>query len=37
MKVVTDAFERHWYGLQDSAEQDWARFREDYKEAIRAI
>jgi hypothetical protein len=37
MKTVTDAFERHWYGLQDSAEQDWARFREDYKEAIRAI
>jgi hypothetical protein len=37
MKVITDTFERHWYGLQDSAEQDWARFREDYKEAIRTI
>jgi len=37
MKVVTDAFERHWYGLQDSAEQDWERFREDYNDAIRAI
>jgi len=37
MKVITDTFERHWYGLHDSAEQDWARFREDYKEAIRTI
>jgi hypothetical protein len=37
MKVITDTFENHWYGLQDSAEQDWARFREDYKEAIRSI
>lgn len=37
MKVVTDTFERHWYGLQDSAEQDWMRFREDYNETIRTI
>ena len=35
MKVVTDTFERHWYGYQDSNEADWAKFRDDYQEAIR--
>ena len=37
MKSVTDMFERHWYGFQDSAEQDWARFREEYHETIRSV
>ncbi|MEP6703593.1 MAG: DUF4129 domain-containing protein [Acidobacteriota bacterium] len=37
MKSVTDTFERHWYGFQESAEQDWVRFRDDYKEAIRSV
>lgn len=35
MKVVTDTFERHWYGYQDSNDTDWAKFRDDYREAIR--
>lgn len=37
MKAVTDSFERHWYGFQESADEDWARFRDDYKEAIRSV
>ena len=37
MQKVTDTFERHWYGLQNTAEQDWTRFREDYNDAIRTI
>ncbi|MEO6335059.1 MAG: DUF4129 domain-containing protein [Pyrinomonadaceae bacterium] len=37
MMSVTDTFERHWYGLQGSEEQDWARFREEYKAAIRSV
>lgn len=37
LKTVTETFERHWYGLQNSVEQDWTRFREDYNEAIRRI
>ena len=37
MKTVTDTFERHWYGFQESGEQDWARFREKYNEAIRSV
>lgn len=35
MKVVTDTFERHWYGYQESDEADWKKFRDDYQEAIR--
>ncbi len=37
MKSVTDTFERHWYGFQESADQDWVRFREEYHEAIRSV
>lgn len=37
MKSVTDTFERHWYGFQESADQDWARFRDEYNEAIRSV
>ncbi len=37
MKTVTDSFERHWYGFQESGDEDWARFRDDYKEAIRSV
>ena len=37
LKSVTDMFERHWYGFQESAEQDWAKFRDEYKEAIRSV
>jgi len=37
LKSVTDTFERHWYGFQESAEQDWARFRDEYNEAIRSV
>ncbi len=37
MQSVTDTFERHWYGFQESADQDWVRFREEYNEAIRSV
>ncbi len=37
MKVVTETFERHWYGFQESGEQDWTRFRDEYDQAIRNI
>lgn len=37
MKNVTDAFERHWYGYQESDEHDWTRFREEYNDAIRSV
>ena len=37
MKAVTDSFERHWYGFQESADEDWAKFRDDYREAIRSV
>ena len=37
MKTATEIFERHWYGSQASGEQDWARFREEYNEAVRSV
>ena len=37
MQVVTETFERHWYGFQESAEQDWTQFRDDYDRAIRSV
>jgi hypothetical protein len=37
MRSVTETFERHWYGFQDSADEDWIRFREEYKEALRSV
>jgi len=37
LKNVTDTFERHWYGYQESGENDWTNFRDEYKEAIRNV
>ena len=37
MKNVTDTFERHWYGYQESDEQDWNRFRDEYNDAVRSV
>ena len=37
MKIVTDTFEHHWYGSQESVESDWSRFRNEYHEAIRSV
>ena len=37
MTSVTDTFERHWYGSKDSADEDWIRFREEYKDAVRSV
>jgi hypothetical protein len=31
---LTGSFERHWYGLQPTAEGDWESFRENYKKAV---
>ena len=36
MRSVTDMFERHWYGYQDSSADDWTRFTEEYREAIKS-
>jgi hypothetical protein len=36
MKSVTDTFERHWYGSWKSENEDWTRFSEGCKEAIRS-
>lgn len=37
MKSVTDTFERHWYGPWKSESEDWTRFSEGCKEAIRSV
>ena len=37
MKVVTDTFERHWYGYQQSADNDWLQFRDEYDQTLRSI
>lgn len=37
MKVVTDTFERHWYGFEESVENDWAEFRADYERVMRSV
>lgn len=37
LQSVTDTFELHWYGLKKSDDDDWARFTEEYKEAVRSI
>ena len=37
MKVVTDTFEKHWYGEQQSAVNDWVQFRDDYERTLRNI
>jgi hypothetical protein len=36
MQSATDMFERHWYGFQESQPNDWVRFTEEYREAIRS-
>ena len=35
MQSATDMFERHWYGFQESQPNDWTRFTEEYREAVR--
>ena len=37
MKVVTDTFEKHWYGAQPSVVNDWVQFRDDYERTLRSI
>jgi len=34
MSGLTDNFERHWYGLNDAREKDWAEFKENYRKAV---
>ena len=36
MKSVTDTFERHWYGPEQSESEDWKHFSEGCREAIRS-
>jgi hypothetical protein len=34
VNVLTNSFERHWYGFSNADEQDWLNFREKYREAV---
>ncbi len=34
VKQLTDSFERHWYGLANATETDWAAFRSGYQRAL---
>jgi hypothetical protein len=34
VKQLTDTFERHWYGLAQANEDDWAAFRAAYNQAL---
>jgi hypothetical protein len=34
MNVLTNSFERHWYGFSNADEKDWQEFREKYREAV---
>lgn len=35
VKQLTDSFERHWYGLAQANETDWAAFRAAYNQALK--
>ncbi len=34
MDVLTNSFERHWYGFSNADEQDWQEFRAKYRETV---
>ncbi len=34
VKLLTDSFERHWYGLAQATETDWLAFRSAYEQAL---
>jgi Domain of unknown function (DUF4129) len=36
MNVLTNSFERHWYGFSNAKEQDWQEFREKYTQTINS-
>ncbi len=35
MSILTDSFERHWYGFSQAEPADWNRFRDGYKAALQ--
>lgn len=35
VKLLTDSFERHWYGFANATETDWTAFRSAYEQALR--
>jgi hypothetical protein len=35
MALLTDSFERHWYGLARATDNDWAEFRSRYRETLQ--
>ncbi|MEP6921795.1 MAG: DUF4129 domain-containing protein [bacterium] len=35
VKLLTDSFERHWYGFVLATDADWNSFRDGYKQALR--
>jgi hypothetical protein len=35
VKLLTDSFEQHWYGLTHATETDWMTFRSAYDQALR--
>jgi len=34
MSGLTSNYERHWYGFEDTSEEDWEEFKADYREAL---
>ena len=36
MRGLTDSFERHWYGFEQTTPDDWQDFRAGYLAALRA-
>lgn len=34
MNILTNSFERHWYGFSNADEKDWQEFREKYSQAL---
>lgn len=36
MNGLTQNFERHWYGTEETEEKDWEEFRNDYKKALNS-
>lgn len=36
MSGLTNDFEKHWYGFQETTETDWSEFKEGYQKAVKS-
>lgn len=36
MSGLTNNFEKHWYGFQETTESDWSEFKENYQKAVKS-